>query len=104
MYCKNCGQIIDDKAEICPKCGVRVAMPPIVYEKLNPDISAILSFFIPGLGQIYCGRFFRGILIFITTTLLFWVVVGIIIWLWNIADGFYLAREINKKRLRKNKI
>ena len=21
-YCKNCGSIIDDKAVICPKCGV----------------------------------------------------------------------------------
>ena len=23
MYCKNCGKEIDDKAEICPHCGVR---------------------------------------------------------------------------------
>ncbi len=23
MYCKNCGKQIDDKAEICPECGVR---------------------------------------------------------------------------------
>ena len=22
-YCKNCGQMIDDKAVICPKCGVQ---------------------------------------------------------------------------------
>ncbi len=22
MYCKNCGEIIDDQAVICPKCGV----------------------------------------------------------------------------------
>ena len=22
-YCKNCGQVIDDKAVICPKCGVQ---------------------------------------------------------------------------------
>lgn len=24
MFCKNCGKEIDDKAEICVKCGVRV--------------------------------------------------------------------------------
>ncbi len=24
MYCKNCGEQIDDNAEICPKCGIRV--------------------------------------------------------------------------------
>lgn len=28
MYCKNCGKEIDDKAEICVGCGVRVS-PPI---------------------------------------------------------------------------
>lgn len=27
MYCDNCGKEIDDKAEICPKCGVRVSAP-----------------------------------------------------------------------------
>ena len=24
MYCKNCGKEIDDKAVICPECGVQV--------------------------------------------------------------------------------
>lgn len=24
MYCKNCGSSIDDKAVVCPKCGVSV--------------------------------------------------------------------------------
>lgn len=24
MYCKNCGEEIDDKAVICPKCGCQV--------------------------------------------------------------------------------
>ncbi|MDR0912812.1 MAG: hypothetical protein LBM96_09470 [Methanobrevibacter sp.] len=30
-YCINCGEIIDKRAEICPKCGVRVAPPPMQY-------------------------------------------------------------------------
>ena len=28
MFCIYCGAEIDDKAEICPKCGLRVAEPP----------------------------------------------------------------------------
>lgn len=28
MYCKNCGAEIDDKAVICPKCGVPVVDMP----------------------------------------------------------------------------
>jgi hypothetical protein len=27
-FCVNCGAEIDARAEICPKCGVRVALPP----------------------------------------------------------------------------
>lgn len=25
MFCKNCGQTIDDNAVVCPHCGVQVA-------------------------------------------------------------------------------
>ena len=28
MYCKNCGREIDDKAVICPKCGVPQEVKP----------------------------------------------------------------------------
>jgi zinc ribbon protein len=28
-FCVNCGAEIDARAEICPKCGVRVAPPPL---------------------------------------------------------------------------
>jgi|GEM_PF-7022718 len=26
-FCQNCGSQIDAKAKICPKCGVKVALP-----------------------------------------------------------------------------
>lgn len=31
MYCKNCGKQIDDRAVICPHCGV-----PAETEKVKP--------------------------------------------------------------------
>jgi len=40
----------------------------------NPGIAAVLSFFIPGVGQIYNGAFLRGI---------FWLVVTPGLWLWS---------------------
>ncbi len=43
-YCKNCGELIDANAEICPKCGVRVKNP---VSNKSPVLAAILSFFIP---------------------------------------------------------
>jgi len=38
----------------------------------NPGTAAVLSFFIPGVGQIYNGEFFRG---------LFWLIVTPGFWL-----------------------
>lgn len=95
MYCKNCGQLIDDKAEICPKCGVRISMPPIIQEKRNSGLAAVLSFLVPGLGQIYCGRIGRGIFILITTIILMFIVIGVVEWIWNIYDAYAIAEKIN---------
>ncbi|MCZ7398188.1 MAG: zinc ribbon domain-containing protein [Candidatus Methanoperedens sp.] len=53
MYCKNCGAEIDDKAEICPKCGVRVKPISISIEKKSSGIAAIASFFVPNDVCIY---------------------------------------------------
>ncbi len=51
MYCNNCGERIDDKAVVCPKCGV-----PVKNKNLTNDAPsagfAVLCFFIPLLGLI----------------------------------------------------
>jgi TM2 domain-containing membrane protein YozV len=33
MYCRNCGQQVDDKAIACPKCGV----PPLMEKRFCPN-------------------------------------------------------------------
>lgn len=40
----------------------------------DPGLAAVLSFVIPGLGQIYNGKFLRGI---------FWLIVTPGLWLWT---------------------
>jgi TM2 domain-containing membrane protein YozV len=45
---------------------------PRPVEMRNPGIAAVLSFFIPGVGQIYNGKILRGI---------FWLIVTPGIWL-----------------------
>lgn len=50
---------------------------------------ALLSFFIPGLGQIVKGEVGKGIFIFIGVgigSLL--IIPGVIIWVWQIADAY----------------
>ena len=50
-YCKNCGVQIDDKAVICPKCGVSQETKPDVVD--NGGFGwGLLGFCIPVVGLI----------------------------------------------------
>jgi TM2 domain-containing membrane protein YozV len=53
-------------------------------------VPAILSFFIPGLGQIVKGQLAKGIFTFIGVSLglIMLVIPGIIIWIWQIMDAY----------------
>ncbi|MGA2618811.1 MAG: DUF5683 domain-containing protein [Thermoguttaceae bacterium] len=39
------------------------------HSEKNPGVAAALSFVIPGLGQVYCERIFRGVVVLVATTL-----------------------------------
>ena len=53
MFCKNCGQEIDDKAYVCPKCGVRTSGDKVVASDDAPNTGfSILGFFFPLVGFI----------------------------------------------------
>jgi TM2 domain-containing membrane protein YozV len=109
-YCVYCGAQIDARAEICPKCGVRVAPPPapsmppqtMYMEKKNEGLAAILSFLFIGLGQIYNGEVGKGILMLIMGVffaVLIFVLIGIplylILWVYGIYDAYNTAKQIN---------
>jgi TM2 domain-containing membrane protein YozV/ribosomal protein S27AE len=106
-FCVNCGAKIDAKAEICPKCGVRVAPPPAppregYVERKSSGIAAVLSFLFVGLGQIYNGEIGKGILFIIigvVCLLLVIVLIGFILyplfWIYNIYDAYNTAKKIN---------
>jgi len=113
-YCSNCGALIDEKAEICPKCGVRVLFPQAYREKKSGALAAILSAIIPGAGQIYCGRGLRGVGFFILNVFLFILFAGaasespnsddpgilfiimILVWIWNFIDANSVASKVNQ--------
>jgi len=62
-YCTNCGEKIDIKAEICPKCGVR--QPSITASGGRSKIAAgILALFLGWIGvhKFYLGKTGQGIL------------------------------------------
>ncbi|HXW99015.1 MAG TPA: hypothetical protein VEI51_04780 [Methanomicrobiales archaeon] len=66
------------------------------FEK-NPTLSAILSLFIPGLGQSYQGRYDLGLLIAVGAGggLLVAMVPGIAVWVYGIYEAYATARRIN---------
>ena len=69
----------------------------------NPGVAAVLSFFICGLGQIYNGQIFKGIVVIIcyalswalTYVLIGWLIVPVL-WIWGIYDAYKNAERINK--------
>ena len=108
-FCRNCGAIISDRAEICPECGVRQRPPPnssldsTVDDLLgggNPFVAAVLSALFPGLGQLYNRQLEKGIVFVaagMVAALSMIVVVGIVlypaVWLYAIYDAYRVAER-----------
>ena len=95
-FCSNCGEQIDVRAEICPHCGVRVAIPQSVK---NPAVAVILSFFVVGLGQVYNGKYKTAILMFVLAVIsaMLWsvgigVITSLILWIWSMSDAWNVAK------------
>ncbi len=118
-YCQNCGTQIYETADFCPECGVRVSEPPIsristIPEKKSVAFAVVLSFFIPGVGQMYCGKAARGAGILVLSILMFSIfgytagsnpnsqdaafpfLLWILVYIWNIYDAYALAGKINR--------
>ena len=106
-FCPSCGsQLQFSEAEICPDCGVRIKVPATASTSTNlkePFLAAILSFLIPGLGQIYNGEVEKGIGYFLVSFvcgLLIFVLIGIIllpIWyIYVIYEAYMSAVRINQ--------
>lgn len=85
--------------------------PILVMTQKNAGMAAVLSFFFPGLGQIYNGQLLKGFLLSVAgviSGLLVWVFIGIIllpiVWIYGIVDAYVQATRINQKMLAENLI
>ena len=96
-YCPYCGKRLDDGDETCTGCGAGLSLKDVQLKV--PAVSAILSAFFPGLGQIYNGdRLSKGLLLFFIFFIgsLFWFLPGIIVWIYGMYDAYRNANLIQK--------
>lgn len=98
--CEYCGGKINTRAEICPKCGVRLKKAEI--EK-NPGFALMLSFIVPGFGQLYNNQIQKGIgfiVVWFISILLLVFIVGVfillIIWIYAMYDAYNTSKDLNK--------
>lgn len=66
----------------------------------SPILALILSFFIPGLGQLYTGQFLKAIALFLLAVLfgaMSTIIIGIpfylIVWIYSMYDAYTSAKN-----------
>jgi TM2 domain-containing membrane protein YozV len=103
-FCSSCGEVIKEKAEICPKCGVRQifhnggmdALASTAPNGKSKIVAAILAFFLGFIGvhKFYLGETGKGILYLI----FFWTFIpGIIAFVEAIMLLTMRDEEFNRK-------
>ncbi|ELZ71033.1 maltose:maltodextrin transport system permease [Haloferax volcanii DSM 14919] len=115
-FCRDCGAVIDARAEICPECGVRQRDPPKssvdsalddLFEGGNPFVAVVLSAVFPGLGQLYNRELERGLVFavgFLVATASVMVLIGFFlapaVWLYAVYDA-YTRAELRAEELQR---
>ena len=106
-FCSECGAVINIKAVVCVKCGVKQLTDESVKEQKNSlttgTILAALGLIgFMGIGHMYLGRVATGIGLLLGAWILWWLcfiipplmLVGLALEIWTI----YHVRSIIKKR------
>lgn len=88
--CKHCGEILD--------AGLRKQKHAESAKAPSPGVAAVLSFLLPGLGQLYRGEIMEGFIWLALTVFLYAVFfpLGIVAHIACIAKAYNPQRNINK--------
>lgn len=88
--CPFCAEEIRVEAKKCKHCGEMLDASLRAQKKFNPGAAAVLSFFIPGAGQIYKGEIGQGLfwLFSVIFGYMFFVVPGIVLHIMCIMNAY----------------
>jgi TM2 domain-containing membrane protein YozV len=74
----------------------------------NSGLAAVLSFLVPGLGQVYNGHIGKGISFFIgygiawaTAIIVIGFILAPAVWIWSMVDAYKSAEKINMTQVNK---
>jgi hypothetical protein len=92
-FCTQCGERLpplEPTAIACPTCGgdlvpLHMSRPADMGNK-TAMTAGLLSFLLPGAGQVFNGQLFRGLVIFGTC----WLIVP---WIFGVIDAYCSARR-----------
>jgi TM2 domain-containing membrane protein YozV len=95
------GQIRNDGGtvvQITQHFGPGPGYNPELYAEMgpkSPGLALLLSFFVPGIGQMYNGQIGKGIVMLLLCVILWMVLLGWIIWIWAMIDAYSSAKAVN---------
>ena len=111
MFCSVCGtEAAGESDTFCRKCGAPLSglngapHPALLADAKSPGLAAVLSFFWCGLGQIYNGQIFKGVVmlvIYAISAFLIHIFIGLIttpiLWIWGMVDAYRTAERLNRE-------
>lgn len=95
--CRYCGEYLDPLARSASGDVAFTAESPATRKLKDPGIAAVLSFVLPGLGQVYNGQILRGIFCGLLCVLAYLTIIfGLVIHLCLIVQAYDYANRYNQ--------
>jgi len=111
MFCRRCNRKFDNPVIYCPYCGLKLVN---TKNQKSAWVASLLSFVVPGTGQLYAGNIKRALGFFfglfaltqisqdLSEPNIFLCLVTVAVYIWNIVDAYQLIQKDVPEQLLEN--